>query len=372
MPFICLSIGKISIMRVTLLAPENSTHTIRWVKALAERGLDVHLVTAHPVGATLGNGITVHHLPVTTESRYILNSPFVWYLLQQINPNLLHIHQASGYGLLGTLSGFSPRVLSVWGADVYDIPSRSAIHREIIRWNLRSADWVCSTSEVMAKQTQSLQNVDNLTVTPFGVDTDRFAPARNRNGNDGIIIGTVKSLHPKCGIDVLIRSFQMLLDRLPSSVAQRSRLLIVGGGPQRSELEDLSCELEIDQQTTFTGSISHTEVPDHLNQLDIYAALSRRESFGVAVLEASSCGIPVVVSDVGGLPEVVRDGETGIVVESESPDEAAEAIHSLVTDPKKRYEMGKRGRSHVVKKYEWSDCVTKLLEVYEYVNMNVE
>jgi len=224
----------------------------------------------------------------------------------------------------------------------------------------------------MARQTQSLQQVDHLTVTPFGVDTDKFAPAKTRDSKaEGeIIIGTVKTLKPKYGIDVLIRSFRVLLDRLPEADAQRCRLLIVGGGPQRDELQELARDLRVDEQTTFAGRVPHEEVPEYLNQLDVYVALSRleSESFGVAVLEASSCGVPVVVSDVGGLPEVVRDGETGIVVESESPNSAAEAIHHLVTHRDQRKRMGDQGRTHVTETYEWSDCVTRMIDLYEHVS----
>lgn len=357
-------------MKVALLTAESSTHTVRWVQSLADRGLDVHLITAHPAG-TLVNGFSVHTLPISAPLGYVLNARFVRSLLRRINPDLLHTHQASGYGLLGTLAGFSPHILSVWGADVYDTPEKSWLHRGIIRWNLRSADWVCSTSEVMADQTQSLQCVDHLTVTPFGVDTDKFAPATSRDSTaeDEIVIGTVKTLKPKYGIDVLIRAFRALLDRLSDADAQRCRLLIVGGGPQRDELQELARDLGVNERTTFAGRVSHDEVPEYLNRLDVYVALSRleSESFGVAVLEASSCGLPVVVSDVGGLPEVVRDKETGIVVESESPDAAAEAIHRLVTHRDQRKQMGERGRAHVTETYEWSGCVTRMIELYEHV-----
>ncbi|WP_263808902.1 glycosyltransferase [Salinibacter sp.] len=362
-------------MTVAILSPETSTHTGRWVNALSRRGMNVHLITLHHGGVFLRDAIEVHYLPVPAPLGYVLNASFVRKILRRISPDLLHTHQASGYGTLGSLASYTPSILSVWGADVYDTPKKTLLHREIIRWNLRSADWVCSTSDVMAEHTLSLQKVDHLSVTPFGVDTSKFAPNEPKHGvGDGggegeITIGTVKTLKPKYGIDVLLRSFRELLDCLTVSDAQRCRLLIVGGGPQRSDLQQLSNDLGVGDKTTFAGRVPHEDVPDYLNQLDIYVAMSRleSESFGVAVLEASSCGVPVVVSDVGGLPEVVRNGETGIVVESESPDAAANAIRDLVENEEQRRAMGKAGREHVVETYEWEECVSRMIEIYEHV-----
>jgi glycosyltransferase involved in cell wall biosynthesis len=87
----------------------------------------------------------------------------------------------------------------------------------------------------------------------------------------------------------------------------------------------------------------------------------------VAVLEASACGLPVVVSDAGGLPEVVLNGETGFVVKREDPAATAYALLQLVTDDALRQRMGRAGRDHVVRKYEWSDSVDRMEEVYAKV-----
>jgi glycosyltransferase involved in cell wall biosynthesis len=312
----------------------------------------------------------VYDLPVPAPAGYILNAPAVWVWLRTISPDLLHTHQASGYGTLGTLAFFNPTILSVYGADVYDTPKKSGLHRAMVQWNLRQADWVGSTSETMAKQVQSVHNVSNLTVTPFGVDTSKFVPTESASSEDEIVIGTVKTLAPKYGIDVLIRSFQILLRRLPDDHVKRCRLLIVGGGPQRQELEQLARDIGVADRTEFAGQVPHEDVPDYLNQFDVYVALSRleSESFGVAVLEASSCALPVVVSNIGGLPEVVRDGETGIIVKPESPKVAATAIESLVTNPERCRQMGENGRAHVRDTYEWSECVERMIYLYERVS----
>ena len=94
----------------------------------------------------------------------------------------------------------------------------------------------------------------------------------------------------------------------------------------------------------IAGPVPHEKVPDILGQLDIYVAASRWESFGVAVLEAAACGLPVVVSDVGGLPEVVEHGITGFVVRREDPGSVADALIRLVSSGELRRRMGDAAR----------------------------
>ncbi len=107
-------------------------------------------------------------------------------------------------------------------------------------------------------------------------------------------------------------------------------------------------------------------MPAELNKLDVYVALSRThsESFGVAVIEASACGLPVVVADVGGLPEVVERDLTGFIVPPNDPAAAAKAIARLIGDGQLRRRMGDAGRAHVAAHYEWSACVDRALALF--------
>jgi glycosyltransferase involved in cell wall biosynthesis len=112
--------------------------------------------------------------------------------------------------------------------------------------------------------------------------------------------------------------------------------------------------------------VSHQAVPGWLNRFDIFVAPSRldSESFGVAAVEASACGIPVVVSDVGGLPEVVKNGSTGLIVPRDSPEELASALRRLLESATLREKMGETGRSFVVEEYEWEKCVDLMERTY--------
>ncbi|RKZ69916.1 MAG: hypothetical protein DRR19_33705 [Candidatus Parabeggiatoa sp. nov. 1] len=210
-----------------------------------------------------------------------------------------------------------------------------------------------------------------IALTPFGIDTTLFCPHPDLHGNTVFKIGTVKNLAPQCGIDTLIKAFYNLRNQLADEqpqLAQQLRLCIAGEGPQRAELQALVAKLGLSAVTEFAGYVPHTQVPAYLNQMAIYVAASRLESFGVAILEASACGLPVVVSRVGGLPEVVEEGVTGLLAEKDNVEQFATALLKLVQNQTLRENMGQAGRQMVIEKYNWQDSVSILEAVYRKYN----
>ena len=363
-------------IKLAFLAGQNSIHTVRWVNAMIDKVSELHLLTMHDKSDPIDERVKVYLLPHKAPHGYFLNVKYLKKLLAEIQPDLLHVHYASGYGTLGRKSGYHPLMLSVWGSDVYDFPATSFLHRNLVAANLRQADWVCSTSEVMAGQTQSLcSDLPHLSITPFGIDCEKFRPLPMQDKY--LTIGTVKKLAPKYGIDILLKAFamarKMAVAQSPNLV-DRLRLTIVGDGVQRQKLESLAQQLEIDDLTTFVGAVPHEQVPDYLNQIDIYVAASRldSESFGVAVLEASACGLPVIVSDVGGLPEVVQDGVTGYIVPQENVAATAEAIVKLIKSKKDRDRLGAAGRKLVLERYVWDENVDLMRSTYDKLLMQLK
>jgi glycosyltransferase involved in cell wall biosynthesis len=344
--------------RIALLGPANSIHLQRWAAALVQRGHAVLVISQHRCERELlPASAEVVWLPHAGSLGYFRNAGPLRHALARWRPDILNAHYASGYGSTSALAGFAPTLLSVWGSDVYDFPYESAAKGWLLRRNLRRATAIASTSEAMARQVRRLvPEVGEIAITPFGVDLSRFAPAPR--ADRPLTIGIVKLLTPKYGVDLLLRAFAALPDTC--------RLLIVGDGPQRAELEALAHELGIAARTEFTGAVAHADVPSFLNRLDIYAAPSRldSESFGVAVIEASACALPVVVSDAGGLPEVVRDGETGLVVPRDDVPALQAALQRLVLDPDLRDVLGRGGRMRVERQYGWAHCVDLMERCY--------
>ena len=361
-------------MRVALLAPASVVHTQRWVSGLSARGIDVLLLTQHPAAEwQVPARARLRLLPFRGEKGYFLNVLAARRALGEFAPDLVNSHYASGYGTLATLAARRPHLMSVWGSDVYDFPYQSALAGRLIRFNLRRADGIASTSHVMAAQVSRLvRPPGKIHITPFGVECEQFVP-RKANKVEGLVtVGTVKTLADKYGVDLLIDAFAQLVrdnDAALNGVRGGLRLLLVGDGPQRTDLEAQVDALGMRSIVTFAGRVLHSDVPAWLKRLDVYVAASRldSESFGVAVIEASSCGLPVVVSDVGGLPEVVQHGVTGLVVPRDDSAALCAALKRLVLDDGLRAAMGRAGRALVQREYEWERCVDKMVDCYDWV-----
>jgi len=297
-------------------------------------------------------------------------------LLDQIQPDIVNAHYASGYGTTARLVNYHPWVLSVWGSDIYDFPYKTFLHKWLVRKNIYSADRVASTSFCMAEKTRSLApKTCEIEITPFGVEIEAYQQLLQgaTTVRKKIVIGTVKTLKPVYGIDILIKAYAKLLMSLrkhSDTLIPELELRLVGGGEQEYELKMLAETLGVEGDVKFIGHVPHAVVPKELAKLDIYVALSRAESFGVAVIEAGAAGLPVVVSDVGGLPEVVINGKTGFIVPHEDPQAAADAIEKLVLDPDLRCEMGSAGKKHVADSYSWDVCIKSMLEVYSKTILN--
>ncbi len=362
-----------------MLADPSSPHTIKWVTSLCKNGVNIFLFGLTRYDETEYNSldnINIYTLKLSSDNfekadgnfskiKYLQALPKLKKIITEFKPNIIHAHYASSYGLLGALSGFHPYILSVYGADVYNFPKKNFLTSSIFKFNLKKADTILSTSKVMAAETKKYTS-KSIEVTPFGIDTVKFKPADGKRffEKDAIVIGTIKSLEEKYGIEYLIRAFKVITDKFPNL---NLRLLIVGKGTLEQKLIELVRELSIENLTKFSGFVSPFEIPGYHNTIDIFVSLSIEdsESFGVAVLEASACGKPVIVSNVGGLPEVVINNQTGLVVNNKDVIGTAKAIEKLLLDEKLRNTLGDNGRNHVIKNYNWSDNVAKMLSVYK-------
>ena len=353
-------------MRICYLADANSQHAIKWAKHFSLQNHDVKIVSFRK-----SDDPVVHPLSYVLNSKWpakansFIFAPRVRSMLATFKPDIVHAHYATSYGTLGRLCDFHPYVLSVWGSDVYDFPRRSWLHRKLVEKNLAVADHVCSTSQSMAIEAARLCDRP-ITVTPFGVDCTRFLPAVDqRNSDDVIVIGTIKALEPPYGVEYLIRSFAVLVKKYGER--KQLRLVIAGDGSLRESLETLVADLNIERQVTFMGVVAHSRVPELLTTFSVFCALSLSESFGVAVLEASACKVPVVVTGVGGLPEVVQDKVTGLIVPSRDVQAGASALSTLIEDQDLRRSLGEAGRKFVLENYNWSQNARCMEKVYESV-----
>lgn len=356
-------------MKLLLLADARSIHTQKWASYFADRGHRVDVLSFR--NAEIPN-VTVHRLRAFIPGKLARLTAIskVRKLIDVIGPDIVHAHYATSYGLLGSLTGFHPLVISVWGSDVFEFPRKSYLHRKLLQFNLAKADHVCSTSNIMAREARKYCDRP-ISVTPFGIDCTRFRPSPSGGDPSQVVIGTVKSGYWYYGAQFVISSFSLLRNSVKPEIASKLRLVIAGDGPYNRSLKRLVNKLGIQHATEFVGNVPHAAMPALLNTFSISATLSERESFGVAVIEASACGIPVVVSNSEGLPEVVENDLTGIIVPSRDVEAAAHAFRRLIDDPHLRKTMGANGRDYVLKNYNWIENASRLERVYEALIANV-
>jgi glycosyltransferase involved in cell wall biosynthesis len=233
--------------------------------------------------------------------------------------------------LLGRLLG-KPVVVSARGSDINAYAERPLIRR-LLRYTLHRADGVVAVSRALARRIVALGIPDaDVRVVPNGVDHQKFYPvdredARRRLGlPDSRIVLSVGGLVELKGFDLLIRALKLLHDRRQRDVS----LVIAGDGPQRQALETMARQAGLGARVRFLGAVPHEQLYLCYGAADVFCLASSREGWPNVVLEALACGIPVVVSSVGGIPEIVRDERVGWLCRRD-PHEMAAAIERALS-----------------------------------------
>jgi L-malate glycosyltransferase len=369
-------------MKVILLADPFSAHVIKWANGLNAKGIELlvfGLSEYDPLQFDPGVKVEIFKIPQFIKwkadgnwmkSTYLLSIIRLKKVIKEFGCDILHAHSASSYGLLGSLSNFHPYVISVWGNDVYNFPQKSKLFSSLIKNNFNKCDRIFSTSKIMAKETSKYTNKE-IVVTPFGIDLNKFKPCRSESlfAENDIVIGTIKSLEKKYGSEDLLNAFISLKKKYPEMPL---KLLMVGRGSLENSLKKIVKDNNLGDSVIITGFVPFDQIPRYHNMLDIYVAPSTEDSetFGVAILEASACEKPVIVSKVGGLPEVVLENQTGFFVEPNDPKMLAGKIEILILNPELRKKLGIEGRKFVSEKYNWNDNLNQIISVYNDVIEN--
>lgn len=336
--------------KICYLADARSPLVHRWLSHAVRRGWEVHIFSVDPLSVPM-EGVTAHRIPPnrwpffsSRMMRYLSGALTVRRRIAQIRPDLVHVHYAWGYGLLGTLCTRVPLIVSIWGSDLLVTAAASHMHSRVMSFVLRRADHICATSDHLRAEAARYTSKP-IVRTPFGVDCERFRP-RGRPDARIPVLGMVKRLDQNSGVEILIRAHALL-----AAAQHPSRLLLVGE-TLGTRWNDLAHELGFRHLIEFRGHTDAERIHYVYNEMDIYVQPTiQTEGFGVAVLEAESSGLPVIASHLGGLPEVVQDDISGLLVSPGNVSELARTIGRLIDEPLLRKSMGEAGREFVVEHY---------------------
>jgi glycosyltransferase involved in cell wall biosynthesis len=277
-----------------------------------------------------------------------------------------HLPRADLAGFFGGI--FHPSV--PWVCSVHDIHDKSWSGRwtlPLFNFIWRRADRVVAISHAVKDwlvEERCLPR-EKVTVIHYGLEPERFAQPKadlraGWNVNGDAIVGSLGRLEPRKGHDCLIQAMRAALERNPNL-----RLFIGGHDPlgYGSDLQALIDRLRLNGHVKLLGA--QNDVPSFFNALNVFAFASRSEGFGQVIIEAMAAGKPVLASKIPPITEIVRDGETGILVNPDEPQAFADAITWLVTHPEQAQQMGKRGQERVYKYFSARRMADETVSLYQ-------
>ncbi len=286
----------------------------------------------------------------------------LWRAMRQFKPDVVHTHHL--YELFCAWPGalLSRTRIVHTEHEFFSLMSSKACFR------LRQLSRFCSAVTGVNEETSAFLRdkvgipAHKVHTVVNGIDLARFQQAdldRKALGlsEDDLVAGIVARLHPVKDHPMLLNAFRLVVDQ-----ESRAKLLIIGDGAERDKLEQQVVQLGLGEQVRFLGSRS--DVPDILQCLDVFVLSSKEEGLPLCILEAMASGLPVVATNVGGIPTVVRPDENGMLVDPEDSRAMANALLSLFNDKKQRVRLGMNGRRLVEQRYNLKKSIAAYHSLY--------
>jgi L-malate glycosyltransferase len=343
-------------------------------KALALRGHQVHFISyALPfrlnsfVENVVFHEVEMSNYPLFEFPLYTLAlASKMVEVVQYEHLDLLHVHYAiphasSAYLAKQMINGKHDLkvVTTLHGTDITLVGLEPSF-LPLVKFSIEQSDGVTAVSRFLKEKTLTNYNINKeIEVIPNFVDTQLFKPMQSdcikrRLAAEGekILVHTSNFRQVKRVTDV-IKIFDIVQKEIPS------KLLLIGDGPDRSECERLTRQLDLNDKVKFLGK--QEGLVEILSCSDLFLIPSQSESFGLAALEAMACGLPVVSSSVGGLPELVKHNETGFIAEIGDVERMAKYAIDLLTNDKKYKIFSKNSRERAVNLFD----ISKVVPLYE-------
>ncbi|WNB93749.1 N-acetyl-alpha-D-glucosaminyl L-malate synthase BshA [Bacillus sp. NEB1478] len=346
-------------------------------KLLAERGHEIHFITSS-VPFRLGKfypNIFFHEVEVNNYSVFKY-PPYDLALASKMAEvakreklDILHVHYAVPHAVCAVLAKQMlddniKIVTTLHGTDItvlgYD-PSLS----EMIKFGIDKSDVVTAVSHQLKADTEKLLNIKNNIKPVHNFVDERVYYRRENNhelkntygiGDDERVIVHISNFRPVKRIQDVIQSFAHIRKEI------KSKLLLIGNGPELTVACEMVKKLKIEDDVLFLGK--QENVGELFSICDLKLLLSEKESFGLVLLEAMACGVPVIGTNIGGIPEVIVDNETGYLVEVGNTKEVAEKAIDLLNDDEKHKRFAQKAVLHVRENFHSENIVNAYEDIY--------
>lgn len=333
-------------------------------KNLSKRGHEIHVITSKEEGLSKfdnRDGFYVHRLifPQVRFLGLILFSVQVFLCLRKINPQIVHI-QKTEMGIPGFLAKKILKkryIVYCRGSEVYFPWQFKDLISKVVFAN---ASAVIALTKHMKMELRKNYNVE-IFVIPNGIDLKKFLNIQKEDttSNGEKIVLYVGSLRPVKGVKYLIEAMRIVIKNKPDT-----KLVIVGDGTEREQLEMLVRSLKLGRYIKFVGMVPNENVPEYMISSDIFVLPSLSEGFPNVILEAMASGLPIICTEVGGMREIIKEGENGFMVSTKNIEELSEKVLMLLQDDELRKNISKNNKI-AVKKYDLENVVERIEKIYE-------
>lgn len=291
---------------------------------------------------------------------YLGEAALVGRWMNQKKINHLHVHFANPAStvafFVSTLYPISFS-MTVHGPDEFYDVSFNKLTQKFV-----AAKFICCIGKYARSQIMRIipsKEWSKIHITPLGVDTNQYTQINLRESPQHFNIISIGRLTRNKGQQILLDALALLAEKkLPI------HLYLIGDGPDRQSLMNSVKELKIDRFVTFKGSLNQIEVKKLLSESDLFVLPSFAEGIPVALMEAMAMGLPCIATMINGIPELITNEENGILVFPSDVKELEKQINELYHNKNKRIELGKKARERILAKWQLSDNVRKLAEVF--------
>lgn len=351
-------------MRLCFIVNSDSIHSQKWVSYFVARGHEVHVISTgrHVIPGTHAHAF-YNELPGTI--RAPLRVKRVRDVVARIKPDLVS-GQPLGLGFYAVLSGKKPVTAGGMGSDVY-VTGRSPWGRHHIAYAMRHADLLTADSQdLKTEMVRQGADPDNVMLVTHGVDTKKFRPLnvdalRKHLGLQGKkVVLAARYFEPPYDLPGIANAFPAVLKRVPDAV-----LVYIGKGSLEKTLKELVLELGIREHVRFLPPVKYADLPRYLQLADAYMSASVYESTSITLLEAMSCGLAPVVSDLESNVEWIQDNKNGWVFKRRDYAQMAEKIVDALFNPRKRQRFGQLNRRTIQRKAEYAREMRRVEKSYE-------
>ena len=371
-------------MKICYIAHAGFTHTERWVKYFADKGHEIHWISSGTFEGDNIRNVELYLLKRVHPQIRIISflidalSHIVQTrkLVRKIKPDILHAHYIFVNGLLAALSGFHPLILTAWGSDILVDPHKSPIHRYTVRFALKRADSVTTTSRYLDEYIRREFNVspNKIKRISWGLDPNVFQKGylnevriltKNLDINDdSFTVISPREMSEHYGIEFIVKSIPYVIEKYPNSCFIFLRGFAMSTSYE-NKLRTMAENLGVKEYTRFVSRrLEPEEMAIYYNMCKVLISIPRTDQFGLCIAEGATCGVIPIVGNLEVYREYLTDGENAFFVDRENPKDIAEKVIHCIEHPELKERFYGINRKTVEEKLDWNKNAPRMEELY--------